>query len=61
MHGFRLALFGGDRIDLNNHNIVVDSYDSRDANHSSKGDTDSVTGTVIREGRYVSAERKESE
>jgi len=60
VHGFRLALFGVDRIDLNNHNIVVDIYDSRDANHSSKGDTDPVTGSVIREGRYVSGERKEN-
>jgi hypothetical protein len=60
VHGFRLALFGVDRIDLDNHNIVVDSYDSRDSNHSSKGDTDPVSGEVIREGRYVTSERKEN-
>jgi hypothetical protein len=60
VHGFRLALFGVSRIDLNNHNILVDSYDSRDPNHSSKGDTDPVTGAVIREGRYVASEHKEN-
>lgn len=27
---FRLALLAGDKIDMNNHNIVVDSYDSRE-------------------------------
>ena len=59
VHGFRLALFGVNRIDLDNHNILVDSYDSRDPNHSSKGDTDPVTGALIREGRYVASERKE--
>ncbi len=31
---FRLALFGVKSIDMNNHNIVVDSYDSRDASKS---------------------------
>jgi hypothetical protein len=31
---FRLALFGVRTINLNNHNIVVDSYDSRDPNKS---------------------------
>jgi hypothetical protein len=31
---FRLALFGVKTINLNNHNIVVDSYDSRDPNKS---------------------------
>jgi hypothetical protein len=31
---FRMALFGVKRIDLTDHNIVVDSYDSRDPNKS---------------------------
>ena len=34
---FRLALFGVKAIDMNNHNIVVDSYDSRDPNKSTAG------------------------
>jgi hypothetical protein len=34
---FRLALLSNDRIDMNNHNIVVDSYDSRDATKSTNG------------------------
>ena len=34
---FRLALFGIKAIDMNNHNIVVDSYDSRDPNKSTAG------------------------
>ncbi len=34
---FRLALFGVKSINLNNHNIVVDSYDSRDPAKSSNG------------------------
>jgi hypothetical protein len=34
---FRLALMGVDTIDVNNNNIVVDSYDSRDPNKSTDG------------------------
>lgn len=34
---FRAALFAESRIDMNNHNIVVDSYDSRDPNKSTAG------------------------
>jgi hypothetical protein len=34
---FRLALFGVKTINMNNHNIVVDSYDSRDPNKSTNG------------------------
>ena len=34
---FRLALLSDDRIDMNNLNIVVDSYDSRDATKSTNG------------------------
>ena len=34
---FRLALFGIKSINLNNHNIVVDSYDSRDPAKSTNG------------------------
>jgi hypothetical protein len=60
VHGFRLALFGVKRIDLDDHNIVVDSYDSRSAEHSTLGDTDPVTGTVIQEGKYIRSERKEN-
>jgi hypothetical protein len=60
VHGFRLALFGVQRIDLDDHNIVVDSYDSRSAAHSSLGDTDPVTGAVVQEGKYVASERKEN-
>jgi hypothetical protein len=45
---------------LDDHNIVVDSYDSRSAAHSTLGDTDPVTGTVIQEGRYIQSERKEN-
>ena len=37
---FRLALFGARSIDLNNHNIVVDSYDSRDSMKSTNGHYD---------------------
>lgn len=34
---FNAAIFGNDRIDMNNLNIVVDSYDSRDPNKSDNG------------------------
>lgn len=34
---FRLALLSDDRIDMNNLNIVVDSYDSRDSTKSTNG------------------------
>jgi hypothetical protein len=34
---FRVALMGDKRIDMNNHNIVVDSYDSRDPSKSTNG------------------------
>lgn len=34
---FRLALFGVKTVDMNNANIVVDSYDSRDTNKSTGG------------------------
>ncbi len=37
---FRLALFGVKTIDMNNHNIVIDSYDSRDATKSTLGNYD---------------------
>lgn len=34
MSAFQMALFGKNRIDMTNHNIVVDSYDSRDQSKS---------------------------
>jgi hypothetical protein len=34
---FRLALFGTSSVNLNNHNILVDSYDSRDPEKSRNG------------------------
>jgi hypothetical protein len=37
---FRVALLGNTSIDMNNHNIVVDSYDSRDPNKSTNGHYD---------------------
>ncbi len=39
---FRVALLGDSTIDMNNHNIVVDSYDSRDPNKSTNGFYDPV-------------------
>ena len=60
VHAFRLALFGIQSIDLTDHNIVVDSYDSRDPRYSTKGLLDSVTGEVLREGRYSAGKRKEN-
>jgi hypothetical protein len=60
VHAFRLALFGIKSIDLTDHNIVVDSYDSRDPRYSSKGLLDPITGEVLREGRYNQGKRKEN-
>lgn len=40
MGAFTLALFGTKSVDMNNHNIVVDSYDSRDNNKSTNGGYD---------------------
>jgi hypothetical protein len=40
MGAFSLALFGTNSVNMNNHNIVVDSYDSRDNNKSTNGGYD---------------------
>jgi hypothetical protein len=54
---FRAALFGDDRIDMNNHNIVVDSYDSRDPNKSTAGFYDPAkrqqNGDIVTNGNVI--------
>lgn len=60
IHAFRCAIFGIKSIDLTGHHIVVDSYDSRSAAHSSKGDVDPATGEMQRDGKYVRDERTEN-
>lgn len=60
MSAFRMALFGKRTIDMTDHNIVVDSYDSRDTTKSTNGFYDvnkrqwrgdiGTNGTVINAG-----------
>lgn len=56
---FRLALFGVRTVNMNNHNIVVDSYDSRDPNKSTNGfyDPNKVqkNGDVATNGQLIEA------
>jgi hypothetical protein len=58
---FRLALFGVKSVNMNNHNIVVDSYDSRDPNKSTNGFYDpdpkkvQKNGDVATNGQLVEA------
>ena len=56
---FRLALFGVKTIDMNNHNIVVDSYDSRDPNKSTDGFYDPAkrqqNGNIATNGTLIEA------
>ncbi len=56
---FRLALFGVKTINLNNHNIVVDSYDSRDTAKSTLGFYDPAkrqeNGHVATNGTLIEA------
>lgn len=56
---FRLALFGVKSVNMNNHNIVVDSYDSRDSAKSTNGfyDPDKVqkNGDVATNGQLIEA------
>ena len=54
---FRAALFADSRIDMNNHNIVVDSYDSRDPNKSTGGFYDPAkrqrNGDIVTNGTVI--------
>ena len=56
---FRLALLSENRIDMNNHNIVVDSYDSRDATKSTLGFYDPLkrqsNGDIASNGTVIDA------
>ncbi len=52
---FRLALFGTESINANNHNPVVDSYDSRDPNKSSYNPS-----TPWIPGTYLAAKRQQN-
>jgi hypothetical protein len=56
---FRLALFGTSAINMNNQNIVVDSYDSRDTTKSTNGQYDVVkrqeSGDVATNGAVINA------
>jgi hypothetical protein len=56
---FRLALFGVKTINMNNHNIVVDSYDSRDPNKSTNNFYDPAkrqeNGNVATNGILIDA------
>lgn len=56
---FRLALFGVKTIDMNNHNIVVDSYDSRDPAKSTGGFYDVLKrqekGNIATNGQLIEA------
>lgn len=56
---FRLALFGVKGIDMTNHNIVVDSYDSRDAGKSTNNFYDPAkrqwNGDIATNGSVINA------
>ena len=56
---FRLALFGVKTVNMNNANIVVDSYDSRDPNKSTGGFYDVAkrqeTGDIATNGKLLDA------
>ena len=56
---FRLALFGVKTIDMNNHNIVIDSYDSRDTTKSTNKFYDVAKrqkkGNIATNGTLISA------
>ena len=56
---FRLALLGVNSIDMNNHNIVVDSYDSRDPAKSTGGFYDPAkreeNGNIATNGNLIEA------
>ena len=56
---FRVALLGANTISLNNHNIVVDSYDSRDSNKSTNGfydpDKRQQNGNIATNGTLIDA------
>jgi hypothetical protein len=56
---FRLALFGTSTIDMTNHNIVVDSYDSRDPLKSTNGAYDPAkrqeSGDIATNGKVINA------
>jgi hypothetical protein len=56
---FRLALFGGQTISLNNQNVVVDSYDSRDPAKSTNGVYDPAkqqkNGNIATNGTLIDA------
>lgn len=56
---FRLALFGVKTINMNNHNIVVDSYDSRDSTKSTNGFYDPAkrqeNGDIATDGEVIEA------
>ena len=56
---FRLAVMGIEEIDLTNHNIVIDSYDSRDSSKSTGGRYDPLKrqehGDVATNGQAINA------
>jgi hypothetical protein len=56
---FRLALFGVSSVDMNNHNILIDSYDSRDASKSTNGFYDAAkrqtNGNIATNGPLIDA------
>lgn len=56
---FRLAVFGLESVDLNNHNILIDSYDSRDNTKSTNGGYDPAkrqsNGDVATNGALIEA------
>lgn len=56
---FRLALFGTSGIRMNNHNIIVDSYDSRDDTKSTNGHYDPAkrqeNGDIATNGELIEA------
>ena len=56
---FALALFGTNAIDMNNENIVVDSYDSRDPLRSTRGNYDPLkrtqNGDIATNGKVIEA------
>ena len=56
---FRVALFGTSQVNMNNHNIVVDSYDSRDPKKSSNGFYDQSkrqkNGNIATNGTLIDA------
>jgi hypothetical protein len=57
--GFRVALLGDETIDMTNHNIVVDSYDSRDSDKSTNGRYDPAkrqwNGDIATNGNILNA------